>query len=60
MNPEGGGVRETERVHRFYGFMHIHLLRDPLDYLGAVGFQIEHCERSKGGLVEQAVATKEA
>ena len=40
--------------------MHVHLLRDPLDYLGAVGLRIEHCERSKSGLVEQAVATKEA
>ena len=40
--------------------LHVHLLRDPHDYLGALGFRIEHFERSKGGLVEQAVATKEA
>jgi ubiquinone/menaquinone biosynthesis C-methylase UbiE len=38
-------------------FLHVHVLRDPL---GALGFRIEHCGRSKGGLVEQAVATKEA
>lgn len=56
------GVRWVQRLLDVPAsrLMHVHLLRDPLEYLGAVGFRIEHCERSKSGLVEQAVATKEA
>ena len=30
-----------------------HLLRDPLDYLPAVGFQIDEVQRSKWGIVER-------
>ena len=35
-----------------------HLLREPMDYLEAVGFGIESCQRSKWGIVEQVVARK--
>jgi ubiquinone/menaquinone biosynthesis C-methylase UbiE len=35
-----------------------HLLRDPLDYLGTVGFDIESVERLKWGIVERVVARK--
>lgn len=37
-----------------------HLLRDPLDYLGSVGFVIEHSARSKWGVVQEVVARKES
>ena len=37
-----------------------HLMRDPLDYLPAVGFEIEHVERSKWGIVERVAAHKPA
>jgi hypothetical protein len=35
-----------------------HLLRDPLDYLEAEGFNVECAERSKWGIVERVVARK--
>jgi ubiquinone/menaquinone biosynthesis C-methylase UbiE len=35
-----------------------HLLRDPLDYLGAEGFAVEMFERSKWGLVERVAARR--
>jgi ubiquinone/menaquinone biosynthesis C-methylase UbiE len=35
-----------------------HLIRDPLDYLGDVGFEIESVERLKWGIVERIVARK--
>jgi ubiquinone/menaquinone biosynthesis C-methylase UbiE len=35
-----------------------HLVRDPLDYLASVGFEIESVERLKRGIVERAVARK--
>jgi len=35
-----------------------HLVRDPLDYLGAVGFEIEGVERLKWGIVERVVGRK--
>jgi len=35
-----------------------HLLRDPLNYLGAAGFVIERCERSRWGIVLDVVARK--
>jgi ubiquinone/menaquinone biosynthesis C-methylase UbiE len=35
-----------------------HLLRDPLDYLGAIGFTIERHDRSKWGIVTEIVARK--
>jgi ubiquinone/menaquinone biosynthesis C-methylase UbiE len=35
-----------------------HLIREPLDYLGEVGFKIETVERSKWGIVERLVARK--
>jgi ubiquinone/menaquinone biosynthesis C-methylase UbiE len=35
-----------------------HLVRDPLDYLGNVGFDIESVERLKWGIVERVVARK--
>ena len=37
----------------------VHLLRDPLYYLEPPGFRIESCERSRGGLIEEAVARKD-
>ena len=37
-----------------------HLVREPLDYLHAAGFEIEHLERSKWGIVERVVARKPA
>jgi ubiquinone/menaquinone biosynthesis C-methylase UbiE len=37
-----------------------HLVRDPLDYLGNVGFEIESVERLKWGIVEHVVARKPA
>ena len=35
-----------------------HLVRDPLDYLADVGFEIESVERSKWGIVERVLARK--
>lgn len=35
-----------------------HLLRDPLDHLVTVGFNIERCDRSKWGIVEAIIARK--
>jgi ubiquinone/menaquinone biosynthesis C-methylase UbiE len=35
-----------------------HLLRDPLDHLEPAGFQIERCNRSRWGLMEEVVARK--
>jgi ubiquinone/menaquinone biosynthesis C-methylase UbiE len=35
-----------------------HLVRDPLDYLGNLGFEIESVERLKWGIVERVVARK--
>jgi SAM-dependent methyltransferase len=35
-----------------------HLLRDPLDYLGSEGFDVERAERSKWGIVERIVARR--
>jgi ubiquinone/menaquinone biosynthesis C-methylase UbiE len=35
-----------------------HLLRDPLDYLPGVGFQIDEVQRSKWGIVERLRARK--
>jgi ubiquinone/menaquinone biosynthesis C-methylase UbiE len=35
-----------------------HLVREPLEYLRAAGFELEHLERSKWGIVERAIARK--
>jgi ubiquinone/menaquinone biosynthesis C-methylase UbiE len=35
-----------------------HVLREPLEYLRPAGFEIEHLERSKWGIVERVVARK--
>ena len=37
-----------------------HVVREPLEYLRPAGFQIEHLERSKWGIVERVVARKPA
>jgi ubiquinone/menaquinone biosynthesis C-methylase UbiE len=37
-----------------------HLTREPLDHLGALGFEIERVERSKWGIVERVAARKPA
>jgi ubiquinone/menaquinone biosynthesis C-methylase UbiE len=36
-----------------------HLLRDPLDYLGAVGFVVKRWQRSRWGIVLEVVARKD-
>jgi ubiquinone/menaquinone biosynthesis C-methylase UbiE len=48
-------VRGVERVLEplFVRFMADHLLRDPLDYLPSVGFEIDEIQRSKWGIVER-------
>jgi hypothetical protein len=53
-------VRWVERLldpllRRFGG---VHLLRDPLHYLGTVGLRVERCDRSSGGIVLDVVARK--
>jgi len=35
-----------------------HLVREPLEYLRPAGFEIEHLERSKWGIVERVIARK--
>jgi ubiquinone/menaquinone biosynthesis C-methylase UbiE len=35
-----------------------HLVREPLDHLGAAGFELERVERSKWGIVERVIAHK--
>jgi ubiquinone/menaquinone biosynthesis C-methylase UbiE len=37
-----------------------HLVREPLDYLAGVGFEIESVQRLKAGIVERVVARKPA
>jgi ubiquinone/menaquinone biosynthesis C-methylase UbiE len=37
-----------------------HIVREPLEYLRPAGFEIEHLERSKWGIVERVVARKPA
>jgi ubiquinone/menaquinone biosynthesis C-methylase UbiE len=39
-------------------FMADHLVRDPLDHLANEGFEVEHVERSKWGIVERLWARK--
>jgi ubiquinone/menaquinone biosynthesis C-methylase UbiE len=53
-------VRGVERLLEplFVRFMADHLLRDPLDYLPDVGFEIEEVRRSKWGIVERLRARK--
>ena len=45
---------EPLRVH----FEADHLTREPLEHLGAVGFEVEEMERSKWGIVERVLARK--
>ncbi len=35
-----------------------HILRDPLDHLASLGFEIEECHRYRWGIVEEVVARK--
>jgi ubiquinone/menaquinone biosynthesis C-methylase UbiE len=37
-----------------------HLVRDPLDHLAGVGFEIENVQRLKAGIVERVIARKPA
>ena len=37
-----------------------HLLREPLDYLGAVGFEVDRVDRLKWGIVERLLAHRPA
>ena len=39
-------------------FEHDHLLREPLEYVRAEGFEVERLERSKLGIVERVAARK--
>ena len=56
------GVRAAQRLLEPLAvrFEADHLLRDPLDYLPAVGFQIGEVRRSKRGIVERLRAHKPA
>jgi ubiquinone/menaquinone biosynthesis C-methylase UbiE len=52
-----GAVRWAQRLlDPLLGLVGDHLLRDPLDHLGAAGFRVERCDRSKWGLIEEVVA----
>lgn len=53
-------VRGVERALEplFVRFMADHLLREPLDYLPGIGFEIEEVLRSKWGIVERLRARK--
>ena len=53
-------VRAVERVLEplFVRFMADHLLREPLDYLPGVGFEIDDVQRLKWGIVERLRAHK--
>jgi ubiquinone/menaquinone biosynthesis C-methylase UbiE len=53
-------VRGVERLLEplFIRFMADHLLRDPLDYLPGVGFEMDELLRSKWGIVERLRAHK--
>jgi ubiquinone/menaquinone biosynthesis C-methylase UbiE len=57
-----GAVRGGEKLLEplFLRFAADHLTRDPLDHLASVGFEVEHVERSKWGIVERLVARKPA
>ena len=44
----------------FLRLEHDNLTREPLDYLADVGFEIEHVERSKWGIVERLLGRKPA
>jgi ubiquinone/menaquinone biosynthesis C-methylase UbiE len=53
-------VRMIERVLEPLSvrFQADHLTREPLDYLGAEGFEVERLERSKWGIVERVLARR--
>ncbi len=58
-------VRAVRAVQRlldpiFVRFEADHLLREPLDHVRAEGFEVEHCERSKWGIVERLSVRKSA
>jgi ubiquinone/menaquinone biosynthesis C-methylase UbiE len=55
-------VRAVQRLldPLFVRFEGDHLLRDPLDYLSAEGFEIEQVQRSKWGIVERVAARRPA
>ena len=35
-----------------------HFTRDPLDYIESTGFTVEHCDRTRLGMIEELVARK--
>jgi ubiquinone/menaquinone biosynthesis C-methylase UbiE len=55
-----GPVRAVQRLldPLMVRLEHDHLLREPLDHLTAVGFDVERVERSKLGIVERVSARK--
>jgi ubiquinone/menaquinone biosynthesis C-methylase UbiE len=54
------GVRAAQRLldPLWVRFQADHLLREPLEHLQAEGFQVEHLERSKLGIVERIAARR--
>lgn len=55
-----GPVRWVERVteHAVASRTGVHLSRDPLDYLPAIGFRIDREQRAKVGVLQALIATK--
>jgi SAM-dependent methyltransferase len=54
-----GPVRAIQRVlEPLFRVSQDSLLRDPMDHLSAVGFRVDHCSRSKWGVIEEVVARK--
>jgi ubiquinone/menaquinone biosynthesis C-methylase UbiE len=53
-------VRAVQHLLNFFTvrFEGDHMVREPLEALRAVGFEIDHVERSKLGIVERVVARK--
>lgn len=54
------GVRAAQRLLEplFLALEHDHLLREPLQHVQALGFEIDRVERSKAGIVERLSARK--
>jgi ubiquinone/menaquinone biosynthesis C-methylase UbiE len=50
-------VRWVQRaLDPLFGLTGDHLLRDPLDHIEQLGFEVELSRRSKGGLIEEVIA----
>jgi SAM-dependent methyltransferase len=54
-----GPIRAIQRMlDPLFRLSQDNLLRDPMDHLSAVGFRVDHCSRSKWGVIEEVVARK--